>query len=82
MDFMRWLSALEEEDPKNNPCIIKEIVKDKYIIFYDEHLKKDIIVIFKDCVPWCINCEVDDCGHIGFAVCLRQYYIRSGSANI
>ena len=82
MDFMKWMAALEEGDTNNNPCIIKEIVADKHIIFYDKHLMKDILVVFKDCVPWCNNCKVDDCGHIGFAICLRQYYIRSGSTTV
>ncbi len=82
MDFMRWLSALENNNPTGNPIEVKEIVKDKYIIFYDKDLLKDVIVVFGDYVPWCINCEEDDCGHVGFAIYLKQYYVRNGSVDV
>jgi hypothetical protein len=83
IDFMKWLSYIEyNKDSPDTPFIIKEIVQDKYIIFYDKELLKDVIVIFKNGIPWCINCEADDCGHVGFAVCLKQYCIRNGSIDI
>ena len=66
----------------DNPYIIKEIAQDNYIIFYDKELLKDVIVVFKNGIPWCISCETDDCGHIGFAICLKQYCIRNGSIDI
>ena len=80
---MKWLSCIEnDEDSPDNPFIIKEIVQDKYIIFYDKEIVQDIIVFFKNCIPWCIKCETDDCGHIGFTVCLKQYCIRNGPIDI
>ena len=79
MDFMKWLSCIENnKDSPDNPFIIKEIVQDKYYVFYDKNILKDVIVVFKNCVPWCLHCETDDCGHIGFAVCLKQYCMRNG----
>jgi hypothetical protein len=83
IDFMKWLSCIEDDkDSPDNPFIIKEIVQDKYIIFYDKEILKDVIVVFKNCIPWCIQCETDDCGHVGFAVCLKQYCVRNGPIDI
>ena len=83
-DFMKWLSSLENNDNNSTDCpvFIKEFVKDRYLIFYDKELLKDVIVFFKDCIPWCNHCEADDCGHAGFAICLKQYYTRNGSIQV
>lgn len=77
VDFMKWLSCVENKDSPDNPFIIKEIVQDKYYIFYDKKILKDVIVVFRNCIPWCLHCETDDCLHIGFAICLKQYCIRN-----
>jgi hypothetical protein len=78
MDFMKWLSCIENnKHPHNAPFIIQEIVQDKYYIFYDKEMLKDVTVVFRDCIPWCLYCKTDDCGHVGFAVCLKQYCIRN-----
>jgi hypothetical protein len=83
IDFMKWLSCLEnDKNSPDNPFIIKEIVQDKYMIFYDKEVLQDVIVVFRNCIPWCIKCETDDCGHIGFAVCLKQYCIRNGPIDL
>jgi hypothetical protein len=83
MDFMKWLSCLEnDKNSPDNPFIIKEIVQDKYMIFYDKEILRDVIIVFKNGIPWCLYCETDDCGHIGFAVCLKQYCTRNGPIEI
>lgn len=83
IEFMKWLSCLEnDKDSPDNPFIIKEIVQDKYMIFYDKEVLQDVIVVFRNCIPWCIKCETDDCGHIGFAVCLKHYCIRNGPVDL
>src|SRR5918997_2932954 len=82
MAFMKWLSSTEENKSSVSPIIVKYILKDKYIIFYDGYLLKDVTVVFKDCIPWCKNCETDDCGHVGFAICLKQYYTRYGLTGV
>ena len=51
---------------------VKGFFKDKYVIFYDWVLEKHILVISEDSIPFCKNCNVDDCGHVGFAICLIQ----------
>ena len=82
MAFMKWLSPTEDNKSADSPIVVKCILKDKYIIFYDGDLLKDVTVVFRDCIPWCKNCEADDCGHVGFAICLKQYYTRYGSTDV
>ena len=49
IDFMKWLSCMEnDKDSPDNPFIIKEIFQDKYTIFYDKEILKDVIVVFKE----------------------------------
>ena len=68
MAFMKWLSSTEDNKSADSPIVVKYILKDKYIVFYDGDMLKDVTVVFRDCIPWCKNCEADDCGHVGFAV--------------
>lgn len=75
MPFMKWLSATEDNKSADSQIVVKYILKVKYIVFYDGDLLKDVIVASGDCIPWCKNCEADDCGHVGVAICLKQYYI-------
>lgn len=82
MAFMKWLSSTQDNKSSDSPIVVKYILKDKYIIFYDGDLLKDVTVVFRDCIPWCKNCEADDCGHVGFAICLKQYYTRYGSTDV
>ena len=82
MAFMKWLSSTEDNKSADSPIVVKCILKDKYIIFYDGDLLKDVTVVFRDCIPWCNNCETGDCGHVGFAICLKQYFTRHGSNGV
>ena len=40
MAFMKWLSSTEENKSAGSPIIVKYMLKDKYIIFYDGDLLK------------------------------------------
>jgi hypothetical protein len=82
MVFMKWLSSTENNQSDDSPISIKYVLKDKYMIFYDKDLSKDVTVFFRDCIPWCKCCEADDCEHVGFAICLKQYYARYGSMDV
>ena len=62
-----------------NPITLKEFVNNKYTVLYDSTLGHDIIVETHDGVPWCKSCNTDDCGHVGFTVCLEQKYDNEGS---
>jgi hypothetical protein len=82
MAFMKWLSSTEDNKSTDTPIVVKHILKDKFIIFHDRDLSKDITVVFRDCIPWCGGCEADDCGHVGFAICLKQYHARYGPSGV
>jgi hypothetical protein len=77
-DFMKWLSSTENNLSADSPINVKYVLKDKHMVFYDKDLLKDVTVLFRDCIPWCESCETDDCEHVGFAICLKQYYARFG----
>lgn len=76
--FMHWLSS-EEKQSTNNPIILKEFVNNKYTILYDTDLGHDVIVETHDGVPKCRSCNADDCGHVGFTICVEQKYDNDGT---
>ena len=79
--FMQWLNSQDKNSTAtyNNPIILKEFVNNKYSILYDNNLAHDIIVERHDGVPRCRTCNADDCGHVGFTICLEQKYDTDGT---
>jgi hypothetical protein len=84
--FMQWLSCSQDKQSSgtttslNNPIIIlKEFVSNKYSILYDNNIGKEVIVKTYNGVPRCNTCNVDDCGHVGFTICLEQKYDNEGT---
>ena len=88
--FMQWLSCSQDKQSSsanttiggssNNPIIIlKEFVSNKYSILYDNNIGKEVIVETYNGVPRCNTCNVDDCGHVGFTICLEQKYDNEGT---
>jgi hypothetical protein len=83
--FMQWLSCCSQDkqsyaNTSNNPIIIlKEFVSNKYSILYDNNIGKEVIVKTYNGVPRCNTCNVDDCGHVGFTICLEQKYDNEGT---
>ena len=79
MEFMKWLIA---KDTKSGDTliIVKDFSVNKYVILFDKSTLKDVIVGYRDGLPWCITCNTDDCGHVGFAICLKQNYDRDDQA--
>jgi hypothetical protein len=79
--FMQWLNSQDKNSTitYNNPIIVKEFVNNKYSILYDSNLGHDVIVETYDGVPRCKNCNADDCGHVGFTICLEQKYDNDGT---
>ena len=47
MAFMKWLSSTEDNKSAESPIVVKYILKDKYIIFYDGDMLKDVTVVFR-----------------------------------
>ena len=83
--FMQWLTCSQDKQSSaattsNNPIIIlKEFVSNKYSILYDNNIGKEVIVKTYNGVPRCNTCNVDDCGHVGFTICLEQKYDNEGT---
>ena len=83
--FMQWLSCCSQDkqsyaNTSNNPIIIlKEFVSNKYSILYDNNIGKEVIVETYNGIPRCNLCSVDDCGHVGFTICLEQKYDNEGT---
>jgi len=76
--FMQWLSSEDKQSVKN-PIILKEFANSKYCLIYDNILGHDVIVETQNGVPRCKNCGADDCGHVGFTICLEQKYDNDGT---
>ena len=81
MAFMQWVCGADKNS-KNNSLLVKEFCQNKYIVFYDRELSRYVIVMDKDGIPFCDCCKADDCGHVGFAICLKQYCDRNGTIDL
>jgi hypothetical protein len=75
MEFMKWLIS-KETSSGDTLIVVKDFIVNKYVILFDKSISKDVIVGYRECMPWCMSCNTDDCGHVGFAVCLKQNYDR------
>ena len=78
--FGMWLNVeVNNEDESKLPVIVKKFVPDEMAILFDNTLKKDVSVIFTEGIPSCRECgDLQDCAHVGFAICLEQRCRRSG----
>ncbi|VFJ14539.1 hypothetical protein [Candidatus Nitrosocosmicus franklandus] len=76
MEFMKWLM---EENRESRDCLIvvKDFFENKYVILYDKCIRQSVIVGYREGMPWCMTCNADDCGHVGFAICLKQHFDRN-----
>lgn len=77
MEFMRWL-VNKDTNSGSTIIIVKDYLDNKYVIMFDKSISKDVIVGYREGMPWCVTCNTDDCGHVGFAICLKQNYDRDG----
>ncbi len=75
MEFMKWLIA-KDAGSGDSLIIVKDFLVNKYVILFDKSISKDVIVDYRECMPLCMSCNTDDCGHVGFAICLKQDYDR------
>jgi hypothetical protein len=51
-----------------------KFVNDKHTILYDTDLQSEIYIEIDNGVPYCKHCKADDCSHVGFAICVEQFY--------
>jgi hypothetical protein len=75
--FMQWLDLVNNQQyPTNSldtPLILRKFIKDKQAILYDRNLGSEIDVEIKEGVPFCSNCDLPDCSHVGFTISLEQF---------
>ncbi|ALI35402.1 hypothetical protein NMY3_01197 [Candidatus Nitrosocosmicus oleophilus] len=76
MEFMKWLVS-KDANSGDTLIVVKDYFDNKYVILFDKSILKNIIVGYRDGMPWCMTCNTDDCGHVGFAICLKQDYDRN-----
>ena len=76
IEFMKWLIS-KDTNSGDTLVVVKEYFDNKYVILFDKSMLTNVIVAYRDGMPWCITCNTDDCGHVGFAICLKQDYDRN-----
>ena len=73
--FMHWLNSENKKSiTSDNPIILLKFVNDKHTILYDTDLHTEVDVEINEGVPYCRHCKLDDCSHVGFAVCVEELY--------
>jgi hypothetical protein len=73
--FMHWMNSDNKKSiTSDNPIILLKFVNDKHTILYDTDLHLEVDVEINEGVPYCRHCKLDDCSHVGFAVCVEELY--------
>lgn len=73
--FMCWMNSDNKKSiSSDNPIVLLKFVNDKHTILYDTDLHSEVDVQINEGVPYCRYCKLDDCSHVGFAVCVEQLY--------
>lgn len=78
--FVQWLNS-DDKKSIDNPIFLKQFVNGKQALLYDTFLNKDIIVEIRNGAPVCKNCNLNDCAHVGFTICIQQLYHCDGEKN-
>ena len=72
---MHWMNSNNKKSiTSDNPIVLLKFVKHKQTILYDPDLHIEVNVEINEGVPYCEHCELDDCSHVGFAVCIEELY--------
>lgn len=73
--FMCWMNSENKKSiSSDNPIVLLKFVNDKHTILYDTDLHSEVDVQINEGVPYCKYCKLDDCSHVGFAVCVEELY--------
>ena len=73
--FMHWMNSDNKKSiTSDNPIVLLKFVNDKHTILYDTDLHSEVDVQINKGVPYCRYCKLDDCSHVGFAVCVEELY--------
>jgi hypothetical protein len=73
--FMHWMNSENKKSiTSDNPIVLLKFVNDKHTILYDTDLHSEVDVQINEGVPYCKYCKLEDCSHVGFAVCVEELY--------
>ncbi|MFL6410628.1 MAG: hypothetical protein ACJ71K_05240, partial [Nitrososphaeraceae archaeon] len=73
--FMHWMNSENKKSiTSDNPIVLLKFVNDKHTILYDTDLHSEVDVEINEGIPYCRYCKLDDCSHVGFAVCVEELY--------
>jgi len=73
--FMHWMNSENKKSiTSDNPIVLLKFVNDKHTILYDTDLHSEVDVQINEGVPYCKYCKLEDCSHVGFAVCIEEFY--------
>jgi hypothetical protein len=73
--FMCWMNSENKKSiTSDNPIVLLKFVNDKHTILYDTDLHSKVDVEINEGIPYCRYCNLDDCSHVGFAVCVEELY--------
>lgn len=71
--FMQWMGSSDKKSlTSDNPIVLIKFVNDVHTVLYDTILCKEIEVTLSEGIPYCNYCASDECGHVGFTICLEQ----------
>jgi hypothetical protein len=74
-EFMHWMNSDNKKSiTSDNPIVLLKFVNDKHTVLYDTDLHSEVDVQIDEGVPYCKYCKLDDCSHVGFAVCVEELY--------
>jgi hypothetical protein len=73
--FMHWMNSENKKSiTSDNPIVLLKFVNDRHTILYDTDLHSEVDVHINEGVPYCKYCKLDDCSHVGFAICIEELY--------
>jgi hypothetical protein len=73
--FMHWMNSENKKSiTSDNPIVLLKFVNDIHTILYDTDLHSEVDVHINEGVPYCKYCKLDDCSHVGFAICIEELY--------
>jgi hypothetical protein len=75
--FSMWLSSHERKNFSATEISLDKFVVDRLVQLHDYVRQKDVAVEISDGVPFCTECDSNDCAHVGFAICAEQMHRNS-----
>ncbi len=78
--FSIWLSSQQKGTSSSCAAVsisAREFIPGRLLILHDNVVQKDVSVEISNGVLFCKECDMNDCSHVGFAVCTAQMHGRS-----